>query len=196
MAGDTETGVTLMQMGAGLDTGPMLARASCPISATISGPDLTTQLAALGSRLLLETLPNLGSMFAQPQDEAQATHAPKLRAMDARIDWSRSSTEIHNQVRALKDRLTAETSFPANAGAVRLRVLESEILTASNSKPAGTMLEGASKDAIPVACGDGVLGLRRLQLSIGKGAPLSAVEARNGFGKLLASGTRLGETAS
>ena len=192
MANDTETGVTLMQMDAGLDTGPMLARAACPISAVITGPDLTARLAELGGLLLVGALPILGSMTAQPQDEAQATQAPKLRAADALIDWSRSSTAIHNQVRALTDRQTAETMLRADAGTVRLRVLESEILTASHSKPAGTILDGASRDSISIACGDGVLGLRRLQLSIGKGAPLTAAEARNGFGRLLAPGKELG----
>ncbi len=195
MANDTETGVTLMQMDAGLDTGPLLAHAACLISTTITGPELTIRLAELGGRLLTGALPNLGGMNAQPQDEAQATHAPKLRAADAIIDWSRSSTAIHNQVRALADRQTAETKLPADAGAVRLRVLQSEILATSHSKPAGTILESTSKDSIAVACGDGVLGLRRLQLSIGKGALLSAAEARNGFGRLLASGKQLGETS-
>jgi methionyl-tRNA formyltransferase len=195
MANDAETGITLMQMDAGLDTGPMLARAVCPISATITGSGLTAELAELGGQLLIGALPNLGRMFSQPQDEAQVTHAPKLRATDAIIDWSRSATEINNQVRALTDRQTAETTLRVDAGTVRLRVLESEILTTSQSMPAGTILENASKDCIPVACGHGVLGLRRLQLSIGKGTPLSATEARNGFAKLFAPGRQLGETA-
>lgn len=195
MANDSETGVTLMQMDTGLDTGPMLARAVRPISSTMTGSDLTIRLAELGGRLLIEALPNLGSMHGQPQDETLATHAPKLRAADAIIDWSRPSTSIHNQVRALTERQTAETTLQAETGIVRLRVLESEILTTSHAMPAGTILESASKEVIAVACGDGMLGLRRLQLSLGKGAPMSAIEARNGFGKLLAAGKLLGETS-
>ncbi len=195
MANDAETGITLMHMDVGLDTGPMLARAVCPISATITGSDLTAELAELGGRLLIGALPKLGSMVAQPQDESQATHAPKLQTQDAIIDWSRSATEINNQVRALKNRQTAETTLRDDAGAVRLRLIASEVLTTSQSKPAGTILDSNSRDIIPVACGNGVLGMQRLQLSIGKGAPLSAAEARNGFGKLLAPGTQLGEAA-
>jgi len=195
MANDHETGITLMQMDVGLDTGPMLARAVHPISATITGSELAAELAELGGRLLIEALPKLGSMVAQPQDENHATHAPKLQAKDAIIDWSRSATDINNQVRALTDRQTAETWLRDNANAVRLRLITSEVLTMSESKPAGTILESNSKDIIPVACGLGVLGMRRLQLSIGKGAPLSATEARNGFGKLLSPGTQLGEAS-
>jgi len=195
MANDKTTGVTLMQMDVGLDTGPVLISRAWPISVSATGPALTAELAELGGRLLVELLPNMDRLQAQSQNEAQATHAPKLRAGDAIIDWSRSATAIHNQVRALTNRLTAETTLLADSTAIRLRILESEILAIPTTQSAGTILESSAREVIPVACGEGVIGLQRIQLNIGKGLPLSAAEARNGFGKLLAPGRVLGEMA-
>lgn len=196
MANDETTGVTLMQMDAGLDTGPVLCSMVCPISASTTGPGLTAQLADLGGQLLVRALPDLGRMKLQPQDDRLATHAPKLRVADAVIDWSHSATAIHNQVRALTDRLTAETTLLSEDVCIRLRIHESEVVAMSHTQLAGTILESASRDIIPIACGDGVLGARKIQLSLGKGGLLTAAEARNGFGKLLAAGKLLGETRS
>ncbi len=194
MADDKRTGVTLMQMDRGLDTGPLLTRIECPISDSVTGPELTAELAELGGRLLVDLLPNIDEMKAEPQNESLATLSPKLRASDAVIDWSRSATAIHNQIRALTDRLTAETTLPADSTVIRMRILSSKILPGAHASRAGMILEGFARDVIPVACGEGMIGLQRIQLSTGKGAPLSAADARNGFGELVAPGTVLGET--
>ena len=193
MAGDSVTGVTLMQMDAGLDTGPMIARAECDITETTTGTWLTDHLAQMGGALLVSTLPRLGHLTLEPQPDAFATHAPKLRAPDAVIDWTRPATAIHNQVRALTGRLSATTDQPGSTGSVRVRVLESEVLQdIDKAAEPGTILNWKSNDVVAVACGTGVLGLRTLQLSVGKGTALLAKAVRNGFPQLFVPGTVLG----
>jgi methionyl-tRNA formyltransferase len=95
--GETVTGVTIMQIDAGLDTGPMLAKAETPVGPEESALDLAPRLAAIGARLLVETLANLPP--AVPQNNAEASLAPILRREDGLIDWSRPAPEIHNRAR-------------------------------------------------------------------------------------------------
>jgi len=101
-AGDPETGVTLMRMDIGMDTGPVLAHKATPISPSDTGGSLLARLAGLGASLLLETLPAYfaGALEPVPQDEAQATYAPLLRKEDGRLDFSRPAEELERQVRA------------------------------------------------------------------------------------------------
>ncbi len=101
-AGDTETGVTLMQMDEGLDTGPIIAQQAIPISADHTGGSLTAELAELGATLLAETLPAWlsGQIEAQPQDDSLATMTRLLKKRDGEIDWTQPSPEIERQVRA------------------------------------------------------------------------------------------------
>ena len=98
MAGDHGTGVTIMAMEAGLDTGPMLATARTPIERKTTG-ELTDELAKLGAQLMVGTLRDLGVHAPIAQDEAEATYAPKIDKAEARIDWSRPAEEIERQVR-------------------------------------------------------------------------------------------------
>jgi len=101
-AGDTETGITLMKMDAGLDTGDMIAQRSIPVQPTHTGGTLTDALAELGAELLADTLPGwlAGKIRAQPQDDTLATLAPSLKKQEGAIDWTQSAVEIERQVRA------------------------------------------------------------------------------------------------
>ena len=100
--GDTETGVSIMRMDAGMDTGPVFARVATPIGPDETGGELTLRLAALGAEALLETLPDIarGTMKAEPQDAAAATVAPKLDRESARIDWSAAPAQVARRIRA------------------------------------------------------------------------------------------------
>ena len=104
LAGDEQTGVCLMQMEAGLDTGPVLARKSTPISPTDDTPTLTDRLALLGRDVLIEALPRwaAGEIAPVPQDDSQATYAPKLQREDGRLDWSLPAVELWRRVRAYR----------------------------------------------------------------------------------------------
>lgn len=104
LAGDAETGICLMQMEVGLDTGPVLACRSTPIRQTDETPDLTDRLALLGQALLVEQLPRwaAGEITAQPQDDTRATYAPKITREDARLDWTRPAAELARRVRAYR----------------------------------------------------------------------------------------------
>jgi methionyl-tRNA formyltransferase len=99
LAGDEETGVTIMQMEAGLDTGPMLAAARTPVDGKTAG-ELTAELAELGANLMVEVLADLPGRRAEPQGELGVTYAKKIDKAEARIDWAKSETAIANQVRA------------------------------------------------------------------------------------------------
>jgi methionyl-tRNA formyltransferase len=105
LAGDEETGVSIMRMEAGLDTGPVYAVRTLPIGPGVTTPDLTSDLARIGANLLVEVLAGLedGSAVAEPQDEAEATYAPRLTRADAHVDWSAySAVEVDRRVRALQ----------------------------------------------------------------------------------------------
>src|SRR5215212_1824095 len=104
LAGDAETGVCLMRMELGLDTGPVLARRSTPIDPTDDTPALTDRLAVLGREVLVETLPRwaAGEIVPVPQDDSLATYAPKITREDARLNWSRSAEDLWRQVRAYR----------------------------------------------------------------------------------------------
>jgi methionyl-tRNA formyltransferase len=105
LAGDEETGVSIMRMEAGLDTGPVYAVRTLPIGPGVTTPDLTADLARIGANLLVEVLAGLedGSAVAEPQDEAEATYAPRLTRADGHLDWSGlTAVEVDRRVRALQ----------------------------------------------------------------------------------------------
>ena len=161
LAGDTETGVCLMQMDAGLDTGPVLACSSCEIAADDTGSRLHDKLSLLGAGLLSKNLAALenGDLNPCPQDGALASYASKLQKSEARIDWNTSATDIANKVRAFNSWPVAETYYDGR----QLRIWEAcPVLTASNALP-GTVLS-ASRAGIEVACGEGRLCVRKVQL--------------------------------
>jgi methionyl-tRNA formyltransferase len=101
-AGDRETGITIMKMDAGLDTGPILSQRAIPIAPDETGQSLHDKLAQLGADLLIETLPGFldGSIQPQPQDDARATLAPRIQKEEGRIDWTQTAAQIERTVRA------------------------------------------------------------------------------------------------
>jgi len=161
LAGETETGVCLMQMDAGLDTGPVLACSSCAITADDTGSRLHDKLSLQGARLLSQNLAALenGSLKPSLQDGALASYAGKLQKSEARIDWNASATDIANKIRAFNSWPVAETRYDGR----QLRIWEAyPVLTASNALP-GTVLS-ASRSGIEVACGEGRLCIHKVQL--------------------------------
>lgn len=159
LAGDRETGVTIMQMERGLDTGPMLAREALPIGPTDTAGDLHDGLASLGARLLVTTLARLvdGALTPEVQQEALATYAEKLSKAEARLDWRQPAHELDRQVRALNPWPVAE----ARLDGAPLRIWRATPLPDRAGSP-GQVLE-AGPDGIDVACGTGVLRLLQVQ---------------------------------
>lgn len=154
-AGDTESGITIMQMEAGLDTGPMLARARIPIMSDTTGASLHDALATLGAELLLKTLPGIqtGKQVAEPQDDSAVTYASKLEKSEARIDWTKPASELDRTIRAFFP--WPGSSFAHNGEIIKILTAE----LADGDGPPGTVLD----DQLTVACGSGALRPTRLQ---------------------------------
>jgi len=187
-AGDTETGVTIMQMDAGLDTGPMLLRRRCPIGPTDTGGSLRERLARLGAAALLEALPALfaGALPGEAQDGAEATYAAKLRREESRLDWHEAAVRLACRIRAFNPANVCQTTVAGET----LRVLDARAEgTGAPGGPPGTVL-AADRDGVLVACGEGALRLLELQLSGGR--PMSAQALLNGRAGLFRVGSRLG----
>jgi methionyl-tRNA formyltransferase len=158
LAGDAESGITIMRMEEGLDTGPMLLRASVPIGARTTTSELHDALATLGAPLVLRALEE--DPLAQPQPDEGVTYAPKLGKEDGRLDWTQEASALDRRIRALNP--WPGTFF--RHGEDVIRVLAAEPEEASAAAP-GTVLDGAPR----IACGSGVLRLTRLQRA-GRGA--------------------------
>jgi len=161
LAGDTETGVCLMQMDAGLDTGPVLVCSRCEIAADDTGERLHDKLSLLGARLLSGNLAALekAELEAHPQDESLASYAGKLQKSEARIDWKASAIDIANKIRAFNSWPVAETRYEGR----QLRIWEAYPLPADSDTMPGTVLS-ASRAGIEVACGKGRLCINKVQL--------------------------------
>ena len=161
LAGDARTGVSIMQLDAGLDTGPVFAQQPLAIGTHTTAAQLQQELAQLGAQLLLETLGQIeeGSARAQPQPAEGVSYAAKLAKSEAPIDWQRSAAELARQVQAFNPWPVAQCQW---AGAP-LRLWNAEPLAReSPASPPGTLL-GLHEGRIEVACGSGVLGITRLQ---------------------------------
>jgi methionyl-tRNA formyltransferase len=163
-AGDTETGVTIMRMDEGLDTGPILARRTTPIGANETTGELSERLAELGADLLIETLPRwiAGEVVPHPQDKAQATMTTLLRKEQGRIDWRESAEEIAHAVRAYTPWPGAYTLWNGQ----QLKVLAAHPLAENGGRAPGQCFPiGAGRHAgLAVTCGQGALALDVIQL--------------------------------
>ncbi len=171
-AGDAESGVTIMQMDKGLDTGNMLLKVFTPIASDDTGGSLHDRLAELGAPALVETLALLADGGAHPevQDPGLATYAHKLTKEEAKLDWNHSATELHNLIRAFNPWPVCHTTLDGET----IRVWKAERQTGNAQTPPGTLLD-VSKDGIVVATGDGLLRLIELQLPGGKCLPVAAL---------------------
>jgi methionyl-tRNA formyltransferase len=190
LAGDARTGVTIMQLDEGLDTGPMLLQRPVEISRAHTGGTLRRQLAALGAELLIEALAGVGSrtLTAQSQPLEGVTYAPRIEKSEARIDWSREALEIERQVRAFNPQPIAETRL----GEEQLRVFAARALDhigvelAAKTLDPGTII-GVRDGSVLIQCGHGILAVSEVQRPGRR--PISARDLSN---TLSLPGRRLG----
>jgi methionyl-tRNA formyltransferase len=160
--GETETGVTLMKMDAGLDTGAILAQDRTPIQPADNAQTLHDRLGALGAALLVKTIPGYvsGKIIPQPQPDSGVSHAPKIRKQDGRIDWRQPATAVWNRVRGLFPWPGAFTQLADSSRTLLLKIREAEVV-AQPGEP-GEILS-ADKNGIVVGCGPGSLRILTLQ---------------------------------
>jgi methionyl-tRNA formyltransferase len=156
--GDAETGITIMQMEAGLDTGPMLLARPTPIGPRETAATLHDRLAVLGAQALLDALDEIGKAEPQVQPAAGVTYAAKIRKEEATIDWSRTAEEIDRQIRAFNPWPIAQTQWNGQ----QLRVWAAEPIESSAAPTPGRVL-ATSAAGIDVGTGSGVLRLTRVQ---------------------------------
>lgn len=160
LAGDDKTGATLMQMDAGMDTGPILAQESLPLQGHERCGELSARLAEMGAALLRRVLPEYlaGKVAPQPQDDSQATYCAVLRKEDGRVDWTRPAAYIERMVRAYDPWPGAYTFLRGR----RLRLWRATVLPETPSQPPGTIL--VRDRQLLVTTGEGLLALEEVQL--------------------------------
>ena len=168
MAGDAETGVCIMQMAAGLDTGPVLMREATPIGPEDTSADLHDRLSQIGARLILEAIDRLAGLVPQPQPEAGVTYAAKIDKSEARIDWSQPAEVVDRQIRGLSPFPGAFTLIDGE----RVKLLRG--CRAPGQGAPGTVLAGFT-----VACGTGAVEILLAQRE-GK-RPMAAAELLRGL---------------
>lgn len=164
LAGDAETGVCIMQMEAGLDTGPVLLRGAFPIAADDTTASLHDRLAALGAKLVVEALGKL-PLPAETQPEVGITYAHKIEKAEAVIDWSKPAAELDRHIRAFNPFPGAQAQF----GGQTVKLWRAVPVVAAG--PAGTIL-AVERTAVVIACGDGALAVSEMQKAGGKRLPV------------------------
>lgn len=174
-AGDRQTGISIMRMDAGLDTGPVLLRETLAIGDDTDAGALQLALSEIGARLIVETLERLASaaLEAVPQPQQGATYASKISKDEARIDWSQPAEQIARSVRAFNPWPVAWTTLDGE----RVRIVQARPWSVGSPAPCGTVHE-IGADGLSVATGQGQLLLQRIQFSGGRS--ISATEARQG----------------
>jgi methionyl-tRNA formyltransferase len=182
LAGDEDSGVTIMQMEKGLDTGPMLATARTPIDRKTGG-ELTAELSEKGARLMVEVLADVSSYPAIPQPDDGVTYAAKIEKAEARLDFSQSAEWVERQIRAFNPMPGAFFEIEGE----RVRVLRADIVV-PHLRPAGVGEAGVVADSqLTIACGQG--GIRPTLVQRAGRAAMSAAELLRGFA--IPPGTRL-----
>ncbi len=177
LAGDPETGISIMRMDEGLDTGPVFRSARCPIGKRDNAQVLHDRLAALGAGTLLETLMELEKAMPEPvpQDDNQATYAAKLEKSEARLLWSQPANGLERHIRAFNPWPVAFTTL----GGDNLRIWEAEASPTNVSAPCGRIV-GAGRGSIDAVTGDGILRILKLQLPGRR--PITAADYLNAHG--------------
>jgi methionyl-tRNA formyltransferase len=175
LADDQETGITIMQMDSGLDTGGMLLRVALPITDKDTAQTLHDKLASLGASSIVSALQQLelGTLQAQPQDDSAATYAAKLAKAEGLIDWHKSAAQLARAVRAYNPFPVAQARLQAETW----RIWQAQAVERSEGTP-GEILQ-ADKAGILVRCGEGALLLEELQRAGGKRLPASSFLAGN-----------------
>jgi methionyl-tRNA formyltransferase len=179
MAGDAETGVCIMQMEAGLDTGPVLLREATPIGGQETTGDLHDRLSGMGARLIVEALARLDDLSATPQSQDGVTYADKIDKAEARVDWTQPAEAVDRQIRGLSPFPGAWTEYSGT----RIKLLGSRLAEAEGEGAPGMLLH----DPMRVMCGTGAVEITRLQRA-GRG-----VQSADEFlrGQPLPQGTQL-----
>ena len=176
-AGDAETGVSIMQMEAGLDSGPVLSSLRTDISAEDTSQTLHDRLAQLGATAIQQALVEIaatGLPEMQRQDDSLVTYAHKIRKQEAQLDWHQPATKLHRRIRALQPWPVCETRLAGH----RLRIWQARVVNAAAAEAPGTITD-IDAEGILVACGEGQLRLQQLQQDGGR--KLAAREFCNGF---------------
>jgi methionyl-tRNA formyltransferase len=186
LAGDKETGITIMQMDQGLDTGAMLLKLTCPITRQDTAASLHDRLASLGAEAIITALDQLPTLTPTPQDDRETTYAAKLTKQEAIIDWHLPAEDLDRLIRAFNPWPVAQTSVNGQT----LRIWSAQSLTDKANMPPGTVI-GCDKQGIDIACGEGVLRLTRLQPAGSK--PMDVAAFLNGRPDWLIPGKQLGE---
>lgn len=184
LAGDSETGITIMQMDAGLDTGDMLSIHPVAIDAQDNAASLHDKLAAAGASAIVAAVADLPALQQkrQPQPAEGVTYAEKLRKEESAIDWTQSASTLDRMIRAFNPFPSAQTTWAGEP----LKLWRATPVSASGTP--GTVL-AASKDAVVVACGDGALAITEMQKAGSKRMDAAAFLA----GNALPVGTQLGD---
>ena len=170
LAGDTETGVCIMQMEAGLDTGPVLSRASCPINIDDTAQILHDRLAILGADTLLAALANIVELQskAQAQNDELSCYAAKLLKPEANINWQQPASQLIRQIQAFNPWPVAQTNWQNQV----FRVWSASLVSEKSSVAPGEIIT-VNKDSIDVATGDGILRLNQIQLPGKRALPVA-----------------------
>lgn len=195
LAADEETGICLMQMEKGLDEGPVFERSILPIDARATAATLHDQLAELGARRLLAQLDGIlnGTLQSTPQSElsGEVCYAEKIDKREAKIDWRASALVIDRQIRAFDPNPIAYTTLPdehaATSARIKIHCAEPLLGVSANTAMPGTIIDQPD-DGITVACGHGLLQIRRLQMAGKK--PIAAAEFNRAYA---VTGRQLGD---
>jgi len=184
LAGDKETGITIMQMDVGLDTGDMLLKMTTPISEDDNTATLHDRLAQMGGQAIIKAISLLtkNKLVPEKQDESLATYAKKLEKKEAWIDWSQTAEQIHRQIRAFNPWPIAQTMLDKTI----VRIVDATLLEKTSDKQPGTVIR-KDKDSIDVTCGNGVVRLLKCQLPNSK--PMQMRDLFNGHPELFAVGS-------